>query len=58
MLTEAGFAVLQAAPTHVESVRRRLFDRLTPEQVAQLGAICTAISDGLPGSRTPAVERA
>ena len=33
MLTDEGFAALQeAAPVHVESVRRHLFDQLTREQ--------------------------
>jgi DNA-binding MarR family transcriptional regulator len=46
-LTEAGFAELQsAAPSHVAQVRRVLFDVLTEEQVAQLGAISAAISAG------------
>jgi DNA-binding MarR family transcriptional regulator len=36
-LTDLGFDVLQAsAPGHVASVRRFMFDRLTPEQVQQL----------------------
>ena len=36
-LTDDGFAALaDAAPAHVESVRRHLIDRLTPEQVRQL----------------------
>ena len=35
VLTDEGFAALEAAaPLHVESVRRHLFDQLTPEQVA------------------------
>jgi DNA-binding MarR family transcriptional regulator len=43
-LTGQGMTVLEsAAPGHVETVRRRLFDRLTPEQVGQLEQICTAI---------------
>ena len=33
VLTEAGYAALEAAaPLHVESVRRHLFDRLDPER--------------------------
>jgi hypothetical protein len=33
-LTEAGFRTLaEAAPAHVESVRRHLIDRLDPEQI-------------------------
>jgi DNA-binding MarR family transcriptional regulator len=47
-LTEVGFAVLeQQAPGHVAAVRRTLFDALTPEQVAQLEQICTAVLKGL-----------
>jgi len=46
-LTGAGFAALEsAAPSHVEQVRRALFDVLTPEQAAQLGAISAAIASG------------
>ncbi len=45
VLTDAGLARLQAAaPGHVESVRRRLVDRLTPEQFAQLGEIMALIA--------------
>ncbi|WNV76681.1 MarR family winged helix-turn-helix transcriptional regulator [Geodermatophilus sp. DSM 44513] len=37
VLTDDGFAALEAAaPVHVESVRRHLFDQLTPEQVAAM----------------------
>ena len=37
VLTDAGFAALEkAAPVHVESVRRNLFDQLTPAQVAAM----------------------
>jgi DNA-binding MarR family transcriptional regulator len=44
-LTAAGFAALEAAaPGHVEQVRRSLFDILTMERLAQLTAICEAIS--------------
>ncbi|MFJ5778665.1 MarR family winged helix-turn-helix transcriptional regulator [Streptomyces sp. NPDC093094] len=43
-LTGRGTDVLErTAPGHVETVRRRLFDRLTTEQVARLEEICTAI---------------
>jgi len=43
-LTEDGYAALsQAAPGHVEQVRRSLFDALTPEQVSQLATISAAI---------------
>jgi DNA-binding MarR family transcriptional regulator len=48
VLTEKGYAVLEAAaPAHVAEVRRGLIDRLTPEQVLQLGEIARAICDGL-----------
>ena len=44
-LTDIGFEVLRAAaPKHVESVRRHVFDRLTPEQVEQLDVISAAIA--------------
>ncbi len=53
ILTEAGFAALtKAAPAHVESVRKHLFDRLTREQVDQLAAICDSITEGLRGQET------
>lgn len=40
VLTDAGFAALEAAaPHHVESVRRHLFDQLTGEQQAALREI-------------------
>jgi DNA-binding MarR family transcriptional regulator len=48
VLTDAGFAALEAAaPGHVEGVRAHLFDQLTPQQVRQLGEICTAVSEHL-----------
>lgn len=48
VLTRTGFeALATAAPGHVETVRRHLFDRLTPEQVQQLADICDAVIDGL-----------
>jgi DNA-binding MarR family transcriptional regulator len=47
-LTEEGFAALAAAaPGHVRTVRRYLFDRLTPEQVGQLRDITRAVLAGL-----------
>jgi len=47
-LTDLGFDVLAAAaPGHVETVRRHVIERLTPEQVGQLEAIGRAIADGL-----------
>lgn len=45
VLTDAGFEVLaQAAPSHVESVRSVLFDRLTAQQVRQLRTIADAVN--------------
>lgn len=49
VLTDEGFAALEAAaPAHVESVRTRVFDPLTPEQQAQLREACQAMVDALP----------
>ncbi|GAA4418347.1 MarR family transcriptional regulator [Georgenia halophila] len=46
ILTDEGFARLEdAAPTHVASVRERLVDRLSPEQLRQLGEIMATIAD-------------
>ena len=43
-LTGAGFAALEeAAPGHVEEVRRVLFDQLTPDQVRRLHDISRAM---------------
>jgi DNA-binding MarR family transcriptional regulator len=45
VLTEPGLAALEAAaPGHVASVRRHVFDRLSAEQVGQLRAIGEAIA--------------
>lgn len=47
-LTDEGFAALAAAaPGHVTTVREKLFDVLTPEQLDALRAIGLAISAGL-----------
>jgi DNA-binding MarR family transcriptional regulator len=41
VLTDAGYEVLvAAAPGHVGEIRRGLFDVLTAQEVASLGAIC------------------
>lgn len=54
-LTDEGFKVLEkAAPDHVNTVRKHLFDVLTPEQLDQLDGIMTAISAGL----SPQCEKA
>lgn len=43
-LTDAGYAVVtEAAPAHVEHVRRYVIDALTPDQQAQLTEIGEAI---------------
>lgn len=43
-LTDQGFQVLEAAaPGHVESVRRHVFDRLTDQQVVELWGVCESI---------------
>ncbi|WP_269855682.1 MarR family winged helix-turn-helix transcriptional regulator [Streptomyces sp. RPT161] len=48
VLTEEGFAALAAAaPGHVEAVRCALFDRLSAEQVCQLGEIMRTVAEGL-----------
>ena len=45
-LTEAGWAVVQqAAPGHVEQVRRYVFDALRPGQVAELRDLGRQIAD-------------
>ncbi|MFF7441099.1 MarR family transcriptional regulator [Streptomyces sp. NPDC008122] len=47
-LTEEGMEVLrQNAPGHVTAVRQAMFDRLSPEQVTQLGAIMRVMAEGL-----------
>lgn len=47
VLTEAGYAkVVSTAPGHVDEVRARVFECLTPTQVAQLDEICAAILNG------------
>jgi DNA-binding MarR family transcriptional regulator len=46
VLTDEGYGVLAAAaPGHVDTVRRALFDRLSPEQVAELTRISQAVLD-------------
>ena len=43
-LTDAGYQTLtDAAPSHVESVRRIVFDALTSQQSAELGRLATTI---------------
>ncbi|MFI1017415.1 MarR family winged helix-turn-helix transcriptional regulator [Streptomyces sp. NPDC020965] len=48
ILTEEGYEVLRrTAPGHVEAVRQAMFDRLSTEQVAQLGEIMQIVAEGL-----------
>jgi len=50
VLTDAGLAKIRlVAPGHVETVQQLVFDRLTPGQIRQLGALCAALMEG-PGS--------
>ena len=52
VLTEHGWeAIVAAAPDHVESVRRHLVDRLTPEQFAAFGEACITVADALRADR-------
>lgn len=47
-LTPSGFAALEAAaPDHVSSVRRHIFDRLDDDQVDSLASIFLSIKGGL-----------
>ena len=47
-LTEAGWdKVVASAPGHVANVRRHVVDALTPEQLAQLGAISEVLLERL-----------
>ncbi len=46
VLTETGWDRLrEAAPTHLDSVRRHFVDRLEPEELAALGRIAEKIAD-------------
>ncbi|MEV0924638.1 MarR family transcriptional regulator [Streptomyces spongiicola] len=54
-LTDEGFEVLgKAAAGHVSAVRQALFDRLSAEQVRQLGEITRIVSEGLQPDGTDA----
>lgn len=47
VLTDLGLrALAEAAPGHVAAVRHNLIDRLTPQQIRQLGDIAAAVLDG------------
>lgn len=48
VLTDKGWETLvAAAPIHVESVRMRLLDQLSPEEFAELGRLSRKLVDGL-----------
>jgi len=48
VLNDRGFAYLEeAAPTHVESVRRHVIDRLDRRDIAAMARIFGAVRDGL-----------
>jgi DNA-binding MarR family transcriptional regulator len=52
VLTDHGRELLErAAPTHVESVRRRVFDHLEPADVEAMARIFTAVRAGLTDGR-------
>lgn len=55
ILTELGMrALVGAAPGHVAAVRRNLIDRLTPEQIRQLGDLAQAVVDGFAAAEVSA----
>lgn len=55
MITPQGRrAITEAAPAHVENVRRHFFDRLSRTQVETLAAITDAVVPALAGDREPA----
>lgn len=59
VLRPAGARQLAAAaPGHVETVRRLVFDQLTPAQVQQLRRLMVKISGATTGSASPAVREA
>ena len=48
VLTDEGFqALVAAAPVHVDSVRRRIVDVLTPEEFTELGRLSQKLVDAL-----------
>jgi DNA-binding MarR family transcriptional regulator len=58
VLTDAGMAVLaEAAPGHVDEVRRRVFDLLTPEQVDALADVAGTLAAGLREQVCPTAPR-
>ena len=50
VITAAGRAAIErAAPAHVETVRRLVFDELTPDQLATLTELTDGVLDRLHG---------
>lgn len=50
VLTDEGMALLErTAPGHVETVRKAVFDHLSPEQIGQFEEICAAIAGAIQG---------
>lgn len=50
VLTDEGMALLErAAPGHVETVRKAVFDHLSPEQIGQFEEICAVIATAIQG---------
>ncbi|WP_308257617.1 MarR family winged helix-turn-helix transcriptional regulator [Pseudonocardia lacus] len=57
-LTDAGMAVVErAAPGHIETVRRYVFDALSPDQVTGLRDIGRQIADQVDGGRAGTLLR-
>ena len=57
MLTDAGYAALvDAAPGHVEAVRKHMVDQLSPEQISQLEQIGSTIVAGLETGECKAIR--
>ena len=57
ILTDKGFAALvDAAPGHVETVRRHVIDQLSAEQISQLEQIGSTIVTGLESGECKAVR--
>ncbi len=57
VLTDAGYAALvDAAPGHVEAVRRHMIDQLSAEQISQLEQIGASIVTGLETGECKAVR--
>ncbi|WP_149827661.1 MarR family winged helix-turn-helix transcriptional regulator [Streptomyces tailanensis] len=54
VLTDEGMALLErTAPGHVETVRKAVFDHLTPEQIGQLEEISLGIAAAIQGEDGP-----